>query len=159
MTARPVHIDPEVGVPDLIKRLTDDSKRLVKDEVRLAKLEASEAAKTAAKGAMWMGLAFGVGVVMLIALTVAIAAGIGELANGNYWLGALLTGALWIGLGIWLIKRGTQEFSEPSYTFEETRAGLKDSVAWVGDARDEARARAAISNGRHQGAADNPLRG
>jgi hypothetical protein len=32
---------------------------------------------------MWMGMAFGVGVVMLIALTVAIAAGIGELANGS----------------------------------------------------------------------------
>lgn len=149
MTARPVHIDPEVGIPDLIKRLTDDSKRLVKDEVRLAKLEASEATKTAAKGAMWMGIAFGVGVVMLIALTVAVAAGIGRLANGNYWLGALITGAIWIGLGLWMIKRGMHEFTEPSYTFEETRAGLKDSVAWIGDARDEARAKAAISNGRH----------
>ena len=149
MTARPVHIDPEVGIPDLIKRLTDDSKRLVKDEVRLAKLEASDAAKTAAKGAMWMGLAFGVGVVMLIALTVAVAAGIGELANGNYWLGALLTGAIWIGVGIWLIKRGMHAFTEPSYTFEETRAGLKDSVAWVGDARDGVRAGLVKSNGRH----------
>ena len=149
MTARPVHIDPEVGIPDLIKRLTDDSKRLVKDEVRLAKLEASDAAKTAAKGAMWMGMAFGVGVVMLIALTVAVAAGIGEIANGNFWLGALLTGALWVGLGIWLIKRGVHAFSEPSYTFEETRAGLKDSVAWVGDARDAARAIPSGTNGRH----------
>ena len=149
MTARPVHIDPEVGIPDLIKRLTDDSKRLVTDEVRLAKLEASEAAKTAAKGAMWMGMALGVGVVMLIALTVAVAAGIGELANGNYWLGALITGALWLGIGIWLIKRGLSEFSKPSYTFEETRAGLKDSVAWVGDARDGAGARTAGANGRH----------
>jgi hypothetical protein len=144
-----VHIDPEVGIPDLIKRLTDDSKRLVKDEVRLAKLETSEKAKTAAKGAMWMGLAFGVGVVMLIALTVAVAAGIGEIANGNYWLGALLTGALWLGLGFWLIKRGKDEFAKPSYTLEETRAGLKDSVAWVGDARDEARAVTAATNGRH----------
>ena len=149
MTARPVHIDPEVGIPDLIKRLTDDSKRLVKDEVRLAKLEASEASKTAAKGAMWLGIAFGVGVVMLIALTVAIAAGIGELANGNYWLGALLTGAIWIGVGIWLIKRGMHAFTEPSYTFEETRAGLKDSVAWVGDARDGVRAGIVKGNGRH----------
>ena len=149
MTARPVHIDPEVGIPDLIKRLTDDSKRLVTDEVRLAKLEASEAAKTAAKGAMWMGMAFGVGVVMLIALTVAIAAGIGEVANGNYWLGALITGAIWVGLGVWMIKRGMHAFTEPSYTFEETRAGLKDSVAWVGDAADAARTGVVTGNGRH----------
>ena len=148
MTARPVHIDPDIGLPDLIKRLTDDSKRLVKDEVRLAKLETSEAAKTAAKGAMWTGMALGVGVVMLIALTIAVASGIGEIANGNYWLGALLTGAIEIGLGVWLIKRGMHSFSEPSYTFEETRAGLKDTVGWVGDARSEARATAG-TNGRH----------
>ena len=149
MTARPVHIDPDIGLPDLVKRLTDDSKRLVKDEVRLAKLEASEAAKTAAKGAMWMGMAFGVGVVMLVALTIAVASGIGELANGNYWLGALVTGALWIGIGIWLLKRGVQAFAEPSYTFEETRAGLKDSVAWVGDAREASRTITAGTTGRH----------
>ena len=149
MTARPVHIDPDVGLPDLVKRLTDDSKRLVKDEVRLAKLEASDAAKSAAKGAMWMGIAFGIGVVMLIALTIAVASGIGELANGNYWLGALLTGAIWIGIGIWLIKRGMHAFTEPSYTFEETRAGLKESVAWVGDAREASPAAPAGTNGRH----------
>ena len=129
MAARPVHIDPETGLPDLVKRLTDDSKRLVTDEVRLAKLEASEATKTAAKGAMWMGLAFGIGIVMMIALTVALATGIGEIANGNMWVGALVTGAIEIGVGLWLIKRGVSSFAEPSYTFEETRAGLKEAVA------------------------------
>ena len=149
MTARPVHIDPDIGIPDLIKRLTDDSKRLVKDEVRLAKLEASEAATLAARGAMWMGMAFGVGVVMLIALTIAVASGIGQVANENYWLGALLTGVIWIAIGVWLIKRGLRSFSEPSYTFEETRAGLKDSVAWVGDARSESHAVTSGANGRH----------
>ena len=140
MTARPVHIDPEIGLPDLVKRLTDDSKRLVKDEVRLAKLEASESAKTAAKGAMWMGVSFGVGIVMLIALTVALATGIGEIANGNMWVGALVTGAIEIALGIWLIKRGLGSFKEPSYTFEETRAGLKETVEWVGDSTDGSKA-------------------
>ncbi len=154
MTAHPVHVDPEIGLPDLVKRLTDDSKRLVKDEVRLAKLEASESAKTAAKGAMWLGVAFGVGVVMLIALTIALATGIGQVANGNMWLGALVTGAIEIGLGIWLIKRGVSSFGEPSYTLEETRAELKETVEWAGDARDEARAAAAHAvaargNGRH----------
>ena len=149
MTARSVQIDPEAGIPDLIKRLSDDSKRLVKDEVRLAKIEASEATKSAAKGAMWMGVAFGIGVVMLIALTLALATGIGQVANGNMWVGALVTGAIEIGLGLWLIKRGVGLFGEPSYTFEETRAGLKETVAWAGDARNEARAVATRANGRY----------
>jgi hypothetical protein len=133
VAARPVYVDPEIGLPDLVKRLTDDSKRLVKDEVQLAKLETREATKIAAKGVLWLGLAFGVGIVMLIALTIAIASGIGEIANGNMWLGALITGALWIGLGLWLIKRGVAAFAEPSYTLEETRAELKETVEWVGE--------------------------
>ena len=142
MAARPVHVDPEIGLPDLVKSLTDDSKRLVKDEVRLAKLEAKEAVKSAGKGVLWLGLAFGVGIVMLIALTIALASGIGEVANGNMWVGALLTGAIEIGLGIWLIKKGVTSFAEPSYTLEETRAELKETVEWAGEARNEARAEA-----------------
>jgi hypothetical protein len=147
VAARPVYVDPEVGLPDLVKSLTDDSKRLVKDEVRLAKLEAREAVKTAGKGVLWLGVAFGVGIVMLIALTIALATGIGEIANGNMWVGALVTGALEIGLGLWLMKRGVSAFGEPSYTLEETRAELKETVEWVGEARSEARAAAARGNG------------
>ena len=142
MAARTVHVDPEVGLPDLVKSLTDDSKRLVRDEVQLAKLEAKEAVKTAGKGVLWLGLAFGVGIVMMIALTIAVASGIGEIANGNMWLGALITGALEIGLGLWLMKRGVSTFAEPSYTLEETRSEVKDTVQWAGEARNEARAEA-----------------
>ena len=140
MAARPVYVDPEIGLPDLVKRLTHDSKRLVKDEVRLAKLESSDAVKTAGRGVLWLGVAFGVGIVMMIALTIAIATGIGEIANGNMWVGALITGAIEIGLGIWLVKRGVSSFAEPSYSLEETRAELKETVQWVGDARKDARA-------------------
>jgi hypothetical protein len=49
------------------------------------------------------------------------------------WVGALITGALWVGLGLWLIKRGVAAFAEPSYTLEETRAELKETVEWVGE--------------------------
>jgi hypothetical protein len=135
-----VYVDPETGLPDLVKRLTVDSKRLVKDEVLLAKLETKDAVKTAGKGALWLGVAFGVGIVMLIALTIAIATGIGEIAGGNMWVGALVAGALEVGLGVWLMKRGLTSFAEPSYTLEETRAELKETVEWVGEARKEARA-------------------
>src|SRR5687768_978652 len=147
VAARPVYVDPEVGLPDLVKSLTGDSKRLVKDEVRLAKLEAKESVKTAGRGVLWLGVAFGVGVVMLIALTIALATGIGQVANGNMWVGALVAGAIEIGLGVWLIKRGVTSFGEPSYTLEETRAELKETVEWVGEVRTEARATASRHNG------------
>ena len=53
--------DPDTGIPDLIRRLTDDSKRLVTDEVQLAKLESKETLHRVSRGALWMALAFGAG--------------------------------------------------------------------------------------------------
>ena len=91
-------IDPEVGIPDLIRRLTDDSKRLAGDEVRLAKLELGENLHSGARGTLWLALSFGVGVVALTAATIGLAALIGRLAAGHMWVGALLTGAIELGI-------------------------------------------------------------
>ena len=132
MTARPnVVIDPETGIPDLIRRLTDDSKRLVTDEVQLARLEAKDSLHRAARGGIWLALAFGVSIVMLVALTVFVATLIGRVANDHMWLGALITGVIELGLGFWLLKRGLSAYARPSYTLEETRGSLADTTHWV----------------------------
>ena len=132
MTARPnVAIDPETGIPDLIRRLTDDSKRLVTDEVHLAKLEAKDSLHRAARGGIWLALAFGVAVIMLVALTVFIATLIGRLANDHMWVGALVTGVVELAIGFWLLKRGLATYAQPSYTLEETRGSLADTTHWA----------------------------
>src|SRR5688500_8570105 len=82
LVATRVPIDPDKGVPDLVRQLTDDSKRLLGDEVRLAKLETAESLHHAGRGALWLGLAFGVGVVMLVAFTLFFATLFGRIANG-----------------------------------------------------------------------------
>ena len=138
MTARPVRIDPDAGLPDLVKQLTTDSKRLVKDEIRLAKLETSEAIHLAGRGALWLGVAFGVGIVAMIAFTIALATGIGRLAGGNMWVGAIAAGALELGVGAWLAMRAVAAFGKPSYTLEETRDEVRETVDWVGRVRDRA---------------------
>ena len=132
MTARPnVVIDPDTGIPDLIRRLTDDSKRLVTDEVQLAKLEAKDSLHRATRGALWLGLAFGVSIIMLVALTVFIATLIGRIANDHMWIGALVTGVIELGLGFWLLKKGLSTYTKPSYTLEETRGSLADTKHWA----------------------------
>jgi uncharacterized membrane protein YqjE len=128
-------IDPDVGIPDLIHRLTDDSKRLVADEVRLAKLELGENIHTGARGALWMTLAFGTGVVGLVALTLLVATLIGHAANGHMWVGAIVTGVLELVAAVVLIKKGVAAFGRPSYSLEETRESLKDTTAWVAHPR------------------------
>ena len=135
MTARPIVTDPDTGIPDLIRRLSDDSKRLVTDEVQLAKLETKESLHRATRGALWMTLAFGAGVVMLAALTILITTLVGRFDNGHMWLGALVTGIVELALGGWLIKKGLTTYRGPSYTLAETRGALKDTAHWSGPAR------------------------
>jgi len=136
VTARPnVVIDPDTGIPDLIRRLTDDSKRLVTDEVQLAKLEAKDSLHRAARGGIWLALAFGVSIIMLVALTVFVATLIGRIANDHMWIGALVTGVIELGLGFWLLKRGLATYAKPSYTLEETRSSLTDTTHWAASAK------------------------
>jgi len=117
-----IPLDPDKGVTDLIGQLTGDSKRLLADEVKLAKLEAAESVHRAGRGALWLGLAFGVVVVTLMAFTLLFATLIGRVANGHYWVGAMLTAVLELALGMWLVRRGLKDFRSAPYAMPATRA-------------------------------------
>ncbi len=121
MAVQRMPVDPDAGIPDLISRLGDDSKRLVTDEVQLAKLELREGFSRAGKGTLRLGIAFGVGVVAMVAFTLLVATLIGRLVAGHMWVGALITGAVELAVALWLIKRGLSALKEPSYTLEQTR--------------------------------------
>jgi len=131
----PIQTDPDAGIPDLIRQLGDDSKRLVTNEVRLAKLEMQESVQRAGRGAVQLAVAFGIGIVMLVALTLFLATLIGRIARGHMWLGALVTGAIEIGLAVMLLRRGLGILRAPSYSLEETRAALKDTAVWARSTR------------------------
>lgn len=135
MSARPIMTDPNTGIPDLIRRLSDDSKRLVSDEVRLAKIEATDSIHLATRGVLWMALAFGVAVVMFVAVTIFLVTLIGRAVNGHMWIGALVIGVSELALGGYLIKRGISAIGEPSYSFEASRLALADTANWAASAR------------------------
>ncbi len=130
--ARPaVVIDPDAGIPDLIRRLVDDSKRLAQDEVQLAKLELRERAHDATRGGIWLGVAFGAGVVALIALTVFLATLIGRAINFHYWAGTLIVAVLELGIGAFLVMRGLATLKKQSYTLPETRKEAVRTAQWA----------------------------
>lgn len=132
MPLNPVqHSDGDAGIPDLVRRLTDDSKRLLGDEVRLAKLEIGESVRTGAKGTLWMAVAFAVAVITMIAMTVALTAAIGAVAGGHMWIGAIATGIIELAVALFLIRKGIRRFSEPSYTFQASREALQDTASWI----------------------------
>jgi hypothetical protein len=128
-------VDPDVGIPDLIHRLTDDSKHLINDEVRLAKLEMRDTLHSGARGAVWLGVGFGIGVVALVAFTLFLATLIGRIAAGHMWVGALVTGVLELGVALVLFKRGKQSLTEPAFTLPETRNALSDTAHWTATTR------------------------
>lgn len=135
MSQQPIMADLDAGIPDLIRRLSDDSKRLVSDEVRLAKIEARDSLSRATRGVLWLALAFGVSVVMLVALTIFLVTLIGREVNGHMWVGAVVTGVLELGVGGYLIKRGLSAIAEPSYTLEASRLALADTANWASSPR------------------------
>ena len=124
-------IDPETGVPDLIRRLTDDSKRLAADEVRLAKLELHESVRTGIRGGMWLGVALAVSIVAMVALTVVLISAIGLIGSENYWAGALIVGAAELVVGWVLVRRGLGAVKKAEVTLPESRAALADTATWV----------------------------
>ena len=131
MTSQPLgHAEADAGIGDLVHRLTDDSKRLVANEVQLAKIELRESVRTGARGAMWLAIAFGATVVVLVAVTVLLSVLLGRLF-GNLWAGTLVTGLLELGVGFLLLRMGLARYREPSYTLDETRSSIAETARWV----------------------------
>jgi hypothetical protein len=116
--------NPDAGIPDLVGRLADDSRRLLGDEARLAKLELREGAARAKSGAQVLAVAFGTGVAAAAALTLLVATGVGRLAAGHMWVGAIMAGVLDLLVGALLIAAGALELREPGAAVAETRDAL-----------------------------------
>jgi len=124
-------IDPDTGIPDLIRRLGDDSRRLAGDEVRLAKLELHQSVRSGVDGSVRLALALAFGIVAAVALTVLLVAAVGAALNDHYWAGAVIIGALQLVAGFLLLRRGLAAVKAPSYSLQASRESLKDTAAWV----------------------------
>ncbi|HEU4641536.1 MAG TPA: phage holin family protein [Gemmatimonadaceae bacterium] len=131
MATHAMHVDADTTVPELIGRLSDDSKRLARGEVRLAKLEVGESLHRATRGIIRLALALAVGVVALVALTVLLTTLIGDVLIGHLWAGAVITGVLELAVGAWLAVRGARTLSRADYTLGESREELRATATWV----------------------------
>jgi putative superfamily III holin-X len=115
----------DAGIPTLVRQLGNDSRRLLSDEVLLARLELKGSVRRAGAGGMWLAMAFGVGVVGLVAATVFLATLIGRVAGGHMWVGAVVTGLVELGVAALIVQRGLRTFRGPSYTLAQTRETLR----------------------------------
>src|SRR5258708_19105569 len=114
VAANPLHLDTDAGIPDLIRRLTDDGKRLVAGEIRLAKIETTDHVGRAGRGGLRLTIAFGIGVVALVAFTVLVATLIGRLVNGHMWLGAVVAGLFDLVFAVFLPQSASPALPPPA---------------------------------------------
>jgi Putative Actinobacterial Holin-X, holin superfamily III len=124
-------VDPDTGIPDLIRSLADDSKRLAGDEVRLAKLELHDNVRSGIDGVIRLALAGAFAVVAAVALTVVLVAAVSAMLGHHYWAGALIVGAGEVLIGVLFLRRGASAIKSRSYSLQVARESLKDTAIWV----------------------------
>jgi uncharacterized membrane protein YqjE len=130
------HFDNEPSFGELLKRLTGDMGTLVSQEVNLAKAEMRESARVVAKGGAKLGVAMTFAIAGTVALTAFLVIAFGG-ALDNYWLAALIVGAVELGLGMILAKSAIGSMTSPDMKPAETMKTLREGKQWAGnEARD-----------------------
>lgn len=133
--------DRESTLGLLVRRLGSDAALLIRQEITLARAELRQPLRHIA-GAV-SRLSIGAGILLLAGLTVlfGVVVLLGALI-GEYWIGALIVGLVFLGAGGWLALREMHRLRALDPTPRETVDSLQDTAKW---ARNEvARVRASL---------------
>lgn len=137
-----IHEDVQsASIGELLKRLSSDGSHLVQQEIQLAKTELQEKASTAATAATKIGIAAGIALPGIMALTAALVIGLGILIN-SYWLSALIVGAVILAVAGFMVKRALAGFKS-GLAPKETVRTVREDVAWA--KRETARVKQGLS--------------
>ena len=128
--------DGNAGVVQLIRDLAEDTRTLVEQEIELVRLETGASIKRVAVDAGWIWAGGVVLTVGGICLALALALGIGALLD-SYWLGALITGSVFLVLGGVLAWRGIRDLRAGGLLPGGTLASLRKSRDWAQSELDE----------------------
>ncbi len=120
--------EPSLG--ELLRRLTTDTGELVRQEVSLARAEMREVGSRVARDGTKIGIALGLALAGVLALTAFLVIALGDLV-GNYWLGALIVGLVLVGVGAFMAKSAVDDVKRRGITPQQTVATLKEDAAWA----------------------------
>lgn len=122
--------ETEASLGELFKQLAQDSATLVKQEVALAKVEMRENLRSATKDAAMIAVGGGILLVGLLVLTAFLVAALGDLLD-NYWLGALIVGAVFVALGGILAKKYMGNLKQDDLKPDQTIQTLQEDKRWL----------------------------
>lgn len=122
--------ETDASLGELFKQLAQDSATLVKQEVALAKAEMRENLRSATKDAAMIAVGGGILLVGLLVLTAFLVAALGDLLD-NYWLGALIVGAVFVALGGILAKKYMGNLKQDDLKPDQTIQTLQEDKRWL----------------------------
>ncbi len=120
------HAEPPLS--ELVRRLGEDGARLVRQEMSLAKLEVRALAAGLVRDLIGLAVAGILAALGGLALTATIILVLGRYVfGGDYWVGALIVGGLFLIVGgIWALAaaRGLSKNLKPDATLQSVRADV-----------------------------------
>ncbi|HEX5581718.1 MAG TPA: phage holin family protein [Gemmatimonadaceae bacterium] len=122
----------EASLGDLFKRLSTDTSELIRQEAALAKAEMREMARGLAGDAMKVGVAAGLALVGVLALSAFVILALGHLLGDAFWLSSLIVGIVALGVGVMLGRSAMNDIRSRGLKPEQTIATLRADKAWAG---------------------------
>lgn len=118
------------SVGELFKRLSADSTHLMRQEINLAKAELKESSARVGTAASRLGVAVGIAIPGLLALTAFLVIGLGDLID-NYWASALIVAVVLLVTAAVMAKRAIANLKEGSIGIPETAGTLREDAQWA----------------------------
>jgi uncharacterized membrane protein YqjE len=121
---------PEPGLGQLLRELSDDATRLIRQEIGLARMELRDTASTLGRSGVRIAIAAAIGMFAGMALLAFIILGLGALL-ANYWLAALI---VTVGLGLvagLLAWSAAKHLNAEELLPVDTIETLKGDARWV----------------------------
>jgi uncharacterized membrane protein YqjE len=125
----PTGSEPPLG--DLFRQLAQDSATLVRQEVALAKAEIRENVKTVARNATMIAIGAVLALLGGLVLVAFLVMVLGDALWNEYWLGALIVGALFVIIGGIMAKKALGNLKKESLAPEQTIETLKEDKQWL----------------------------
>jgi uncharacterized membrane protein YqjE len=120
--------EPQLG--ELFRQLAQDSATLVRQEVALAKAEFRDAAKVLSRNAVMVGVGAVLALIGGLVLVAFLVILLGDVLD-NYWLGALIVGALFLIVGGLMASKALKTLKRESLAPEQTIQTLKEDKQWL----------------------------
>lgn len=120
--------EPSLG--ELFKQLAEDSTTLIRQEVALAKAEMRENVRAATRDIAMIAVGGVIALVGVLTLTAFLVVLLGTLM-ANYWLAALIVGALYLLIGGALAYTNLNNLRKNEIKPEHTIESLKEDKQWI----------------------------